>query len=57
MPERQPLTPERLTQLLDKLNDVMVEAERLRREIGRQLAEQRRSVQPLTPARRRVKKR
>jgi hypothetical protein len=55
--DRQPLTPERLAQLLEKLNDVMGEAARLRREVTRQLAEQRHSVeQKLTPPRRRAKK-
>ena len=54
--DRQPLTPERLAQLLDKLTDVMDEAARLRREVTRQLSEQRRSVQQkVTPARRRAK--
>jgi hypothetical protein len=47
MPDRRlPLTPERLATLLDKLDDVMAEAARLRREVTRQLSEQRRSVQP-----------
>ena len=57
MPDRQTLTPERLAQLLDKLNDVMTEATRLRREITRQLDDQRRTTQQkLTPARKRVRK-
>ena len=57
MPDRQTLTPERLAQLLDKLNDVMTEATRLRRVITRQLDDQRRTMQQkLTPARRRVRK-
>ena len=47
MPDRRvPLTPERLATLLDKLDDVMAEAARLRREVTRQLSEQRRGVQP-----------
>ena len=55
--DRQPLTPERLAQLLDKLSDVMGEATRLRREVTRQLAEQHRSVQQkITPPRKRAKK-
>ena len=57
MPDRQTLTPERLAQLLAKLNDVMGEATRLRREITRQLDEQRRTIQQkLTPARKRARK-
>ena len=39
--ERQSLGPEALSALLVKLDEVMVEAERLRREVSRQLAEQR----------------
>jgi hypothetical protein len=39
--ERQTLGPEALAALLVKLDEVMVEAERLRREVSRQLAEQR----------------
>jgi len=55
--DRQPLTPERLAQLLEKLSEVMDEAARLRREVTRQLTEQRRGVQQnVNPARRRVKK-
>ncbi len=45
MTERSSLTPERLAQLLDKLTDVMNEAERLRREVTRQLGEQRHRLQ------------
>lgn len=57
MADRQLLTPERLEQLLAKLNDVMDEAARLRREVSRQLVEQRRGTQQqLTPARRRARK-
>jgi hypothetical protein len=57
MADRPTLTPERLAQLLEKLNDVMGEAARLRREITRQLEEQRRTIQQkLTPARKRAKK-
>jgi hypothetical protein len=39
--ERQTLSPEALSALLLKLDEVMTEAERLRREVSRQLAEQR----------------
>jgi hypothetical protein len=39
--ERQTLGPEALSALLVKLDEVMAEAERLRREVSRQLAEQR----------------
>jgi len=57
MPDRQLLTPERLAQLLEKLNDVMGEAARLRREVSRQLLEQRGTMQQrVTPARKRVRK-
>ena len=46
MPAREdPLTPERLAHLLEKLNDVMNEASRLRRQVTRQLADQRRIFQ------------
>jgi hypothetical protein len=58
MPERSSLTPERLAQLLDKLNEVMAEADRLRREVTRQLNDQRRSVQQrITGTRKRAAKR
>jgi hypothetical protein len=54
MPNRRELTPERLAQLRDKLDEVMGEAARLRREINRQLDDQRRSVQQkVTPMTRR----
>ena len=57
MPDRQTLTPERLAQLLEKLNDVMGEATRLRREITRQLDDQRRTTQQkVTTPRKRVRK-
>jgi hypothetical protein len=57
MADRQLLTPERLAQLLAKLNDVMTEADRLRREISRQLVEQRRATQQrVTPPRKRPRK-
>jgi hypothetical protein len=52
------LTPERLSLLLNKLDDVMAEASRLRREITRQLDDQRRTIQQkLTPARKKAAKR
>ena len=52
MPDRHLLTPERLEQLLGKLNEVIGEAERLRREVTRQLDEQHRAVQQnVTPSR------
>lgn len=58
MPEHRDLTPERLSLLLQKLNDVMSEASRLRREITRQLDDQRRTIQQkVTPARKKVAKR
>jgi hypothetical protein len=40
-----PLTPERLSELLGRLDEVMTDAARLRREITRQLNEQRRDEQ------------
>jgi hypothetical protein len=58
MSDRRELTPERLAQLRDKLDEVMGEAARLRREINRQLDDQRRSVQQkVTPTRKRTPKR
>ena len=57
MADRQLLTPERLAQLLAKLNDVMGEADRLRREVSRQLVDHRRMMlQKVTPARKRARK-
>ena len=49
------LTPERLSELLSRLNDVMTDAARLRRQITRQLNDQRRRLQPkiITATRRR----
>ena len=51
------LTPERLSELLARLNDVMTDAERLRRQITRQLNDERRRLQPkiTAPRRRRAK--
>ena len=43
MADGSPLTPERLSELLSRLNAVMTEAERLRREITKQLNDQRRN--------------
>jgi len=57
MADRPLLTPEVLAQLLAKLNDVMDEATRLRRQVTRELSEQRRGVQQkVTPARKRARK-
>jgi len=47
------LTPERLSELLSRLNDVMTDAARLRRQITRQLNDQRRRLQPTITATRR----
>jgi hypothetical protein len=48
------LTPERLSELLSRLNEVMIDAERLRRQITRQLNDERRRLQPkITVMRRR----
>lgn len=41
--ERMPITSEKLRQVLDRLNEVMTEAGRLRSEVMRQLADQRAS--------------
>ena len=45
MPNDTVLTPERLSELLARLDDVMNDAARLRREITRQLNDQERRVQ------------
>ena len=48
-------THEQLTVLLDRLSDVMLEAERLRTQISRQLLEQRHSQQQqISPVRRKA---
>ena len=48
------LTPERLSELLSRLNDVMTDAEKLRRQITKQLQDERRRLQPkITLTRRR----
>jgi hypothetical protein len=39
--EQSPITSEHLKQVLDRLNDVLAEAARLRKEVVRQLSEQR----------------
>jgi hypothetical protein len=45
MAENAPLTPERLSELLARLDEVMSDAARLRRQINRQLSDQRRDNQ------------
>jgi hypothetical protein len=45
--ERAPIPSEKLKEVLDKLNDVLAEAARLRKEVIRQLSDQRASQQPL----------
>jgi hypothetical protein len=59
MADNEPLTPERLSELLGRLDEVMTDAARLRREITRQLNDQRREEQQkVTETRkRRVKQR
>ena len=59
MGEDTPLTPERLSELLSRLDDVMADAARLRRQITRQLNEQQRQEQQkiTSTRRRRVKSR
>lgn len=52
--ERTPVTSEHLKQVLDRLNDVLTEAARLRKEVMRQLNDQRASQQQqLTTSRKR----
>jgi hypothetical protein len=48
--ERTPITSEKLKGVLDKLNDVLAEAARLRKEVIRQLSQQRASQQPYVSA-------
>jgi hypothetical protein len=43
--DRTPISPEKLKQVLDRLNDVLAEAARLRTEVMRQLTEQRAGAQ------------
>jgi hypothetical protein len=45
--DRTPITPEKLKGVLDKLNEVLGEAARLRKEVMRQLSDQRASDQQL----------
>jgi hypothetical protein len=45
--DRTPITPEKLKDVLDKLNEVLGEAARLRKEVIRQLSDQRASDQQL----------
>jgi len=48
-----PITSEHLKQVLDRLDDVLAEAARLRKEVVRQLTEQRANQQQHVTARRR----
>ena len=58
MADHSALTPERLSELLARLDEVMAEAARLRRQITRQLSEQHRDErQNVTVPRRRPKQR
>ena len=45
--DRTPITPEKLKDVLDKLNEVLGEAARLRKEVIRQLSDQRASDEQL----------
>ena len=58
MGDNTPLTPERLSELLARLDEVMTDAAKLRRQITSQLNEKRRQDQQkvTTTRRRRVKK-
>jgi hypothetical protein len=58
MGDNTPLTPERLSELLARLDEVMTDAAKLRRQITRQLNDKRRGDQQkvTTTRRRRVKK-
>jgi hypothetical protein len=52
--DRTPITSDNLKQVLDRLNDVLAEAARLRKEVMRQLGEQRAGQQQhVTPERKR----
>jgi hypothetical protein len=54
MADNAPLTPERLSELLSRLDDVMSDAARLRKQITRQLNDRRRQdQQKLTTTRKR----
>jgi hypothetical protein len=51
--DRTPISPEKLKEVLDRLNDVLAEAARLRTEVMRQLTDQRADAQQhLTPRKR-----
>ena len=53
--DRTPISPEKLKQVLDRLNDVLSEAARLRTEVMRQLTEQQAAVQQhLSPRKRKT---
>jgi hypothetical protein len=51
--DRTPTSPEKLKQVLDRLNDVLLEAARLRTEVMRQLTEQHAAAQQLLSPRKR----
>lgn len=53
MPDRPALTPERLAELLSRLDEVMIDAARLRKEVSRQLTDLRRKEPPKPPPGRR----
>ena len=56
--DRTPINPEKLKEVLDRLNDVLAEAARLRSEVIRQLTDQRASVQQhLAPRKRKTARR
>jgi hypothetical protein len=58
MSDKDLLTPERLSELLARLDEVMTDAARLRRQINKQLTDQRRrEQQKVTAPRRRTKQR
>jgi hypothetical protein len=48
-----PISSEQLKEVLDRLNDVLAEAARLRKEVMRQLGEQRAGQQHISGARKR----
>jgi hypothetical protein len=53
--DRTPISPEKLKQVLDRLNDVLSEAARLRTEVMRQLTDQRAATQQhLSPRKRKT---
>ena len=53
--DRTSISPEKLKQVLDRLNDVLSEAARLRTEVMRQLTEQRAAAQQhLSPRKRKT---